>query len=673
MQASDFKLKLIRNSGLFDADWYSENNPDVELSGLDPAEHYLLFGGKLGRDPSPRFNAAVYLSRNEAVTEAGDNPLLHFVSTRESRHSSDSLLQSTPQPPTFMLDQQFPYRPHLQGLVNRFRTRIAAERNGKDYEQIEKIIDLPFYLQRYADLVRANINPVAHYVAHGRRERRQLWPHFNPRNYVARNPDIAKDSRDVHIHYLEEGRSQLRANNDYEIGSDAFTQYCEAFGYDQMTLDQARCEKQIALRESLERGKLGEMVSKAAQIEPLIAHGWLASLTPGLSPLRSETTLRFMSAMKRMHAEAEFRPAKAVVLIPWCHVSGATRVAGFLADALARIHDPRDIVIIRTETSEMDFPEWFPEGVRHIDFAAHAGQLKDDIRNRLLVSILRSLKVEHIFNVNSRTFWEALSAYGTPLSQKASIYSYLFCSEVDNYGNVGGYPVRRFLPTFESHTRFFLDSDYLLDQLTQRFRLPPSQRQRLLKLATPLSGSPEQAPTPVETPSRARQVFWASRFDRQKRVDVVYAIARSMPDVMFRMWGKPVLDRSIAALDVPKNVQHEGTYQNFTDLPLHECDAWLYTAEWDGVPNILLDVAAAGIPLVGSLAGGTSEVLRDGVSAPVADVANAQDYVDALRNIFADPTAARGKSAELRRQILEERTTEAYTDHVCAAMENPIA
>ena len=668
MLVDNLELDLIRNSGLFDATWYSRQNPDVATSGLDPAEHFLWIGGKLGRNPSATFDCASYLAKHEELSANGENPLVHYLRSGANRVSVHAQLITDAPPPSFTPDQQFPYRPHLQSLVNRFRARISAERNGADYEQIEKIIDLPFYLQRYADLVRANINPVAHYVAHGRRERRQLWPHFSPKAYVDRNPDLAKELRDVHIHYLEEGRAQLRGSG-YEIGSPAFAEYCDAFGYDRAKLDQAWREKQISLRESLERGKLGEMVSKAAQIEPLIAHGWLASLTPGLSPLRSDTTLRFMTAMKRMHGEAGFRPAKVVVLIPWCHVSGATRVAGFLADALARIHDPSDIAVIRTETSEMDFPEWFPEGVRHIDFAACAGSLKDDVRHRLLISILRSLKAEQIYNVNSRTFWDALDAYGTPLGQKARIYSYLFCSEIDNYGNVAGYPVRRFLPTFKFHTRFFVDSDFLLDQLAERFMLPPAKRRCLVKLATPLSSTPAQSPTPSEKPGRPRQVFWASRFDRQKRVDVVYAIARSMPEVTFRMWGKPVLDRSVAALKVPENVRHEGTYQSFTELPLEECDAWLYTAEWDGVPNILLDVASAGIPLVGSLAGGTSEVLRAGVSAPIADIENANNYANALRAIFADPAAARRKAVDLRNQILEERTAETYTDQVRAAME----
>ena len=44
--------RLLR-SGLFDPNWYLEQNPDVAKSGMNPAKHYLLHGASEGRNPSP--------------------------------------------------------------------------------------------------------------------------------------------------------------------------------------------------------------------------------------------------------------------------------------------------------------------------------------------------------------------------------------------------------------------------------------------------------------------------------------------------------------------------------------------------------------------------------------------------------------------------------------------
>jgi len=72
-------LTLVRSTAIFDPDWYIAHNPDVAASGMDPAEHYLQFGGAEGRDPGPDFSAAFYLATYPDVADAGLDPLLHFL------------------------------------------------------------------------------------------------------------------------------------------------------------------------------------------------------------------------------------------------------------------------------------------------------------------------------------------------------------------------------------------------------------------------------------------------------------------------------------------------------------------------------------------------------------------------------------------------------------------
>jgi lipopolysaccharide biosynthesis protein/FMN phosphatase YigB (HAD superfamily) len=71
-------LALIRNSLLFDPDFYLEKNLDVSESGVDPAEHYLRYGAFEGRDPGPIFSTQEYLRRNPDVAAAKVNALLHY-------------------------------------------------------------------------------------------------------------------------------------------------------------------------------------------------------------------------------------------------------------------------------------------------------------------------------------------------------------------------------------------------------------------------------------------------------------------------------------------------------------------------------------------------------------------------------------------------------------------
>jgi hypothetical protein len=71
-------LEAIRNSLFFNSAHYLETNPDVRAAGVDAAFHYLVHGGREGRDPGPFFSTKAHLARYPDVAEAGLNALLHY-------------------------------------------------------------------------------------------------------------------------------------------------------------------------------------------------------------------------------------------------------------------------------------------------------------------------------------------------------------------------------------------------------------------------------------------------------------------------------------------------------------------------------------------------------------------------------------------------------------------
>ena len=70
-------IKLIENSVLFDADWYKKTYGLGKY--LDAAKHYLEVGWREGKEPSPFFSTADYLTKNHDVRDADVNALLHFL------------------------------------------------------------------------------------------------------------------------------------------------------------------------------------------------------------------------------------------------------------------------------------------------------------------------------------------------------------------------------------------------------------------------------------------------------------------------------------------------------------------------------------------------------------------------------------------------------------------
>jgi chondroitin synthase len=72
-------IKEIKESRLFDESWYLGCYQDVKKMDMDPIEHYLRIGWKMGRDPSDKFSTIGYLEHYKDVELSGLNPLLHYI------------------------------------------------------------------------------------------------------------------------------------------------------------------------------------------------------------------------------------------------------------------------------------------------------------------------------------------------------------------------------------------------------------------------------------------------------------------------------------------------------------------------------------------------------------------------------------------------------------------
>jgi len=120
------ELALIQASGLFDPGWYLEHYPDVINSRMDPARHYLLFGGFEGRDPGPNFSSSWYLDQYADVKTAGINPLVHYMQYGKSEMRAAS-------PQIHNTSEEFVKESSLDSDVNQLTVFTICSRNFTAY------------------------------------------------------------------------------------------------------------------------------------------------------------------------------------------------------------------------------------------------------------------------------------------------------------------------------------------------------------------------------------------------------------------------------------------------------------------------------------------------------------------------------------------------------------
>jgi glycosyltransferase involved in cell wall biosynthesis len=289
------------------------------------------------------------------------------------------------------------------------------------------------------------------------------------------------------------------------------------------------------------------------------------------------------------------------------------------------------------------------------------------VAQRSLVELIRSFHADAVVNINSRLFYEAMVSFGPALAASERLFSVFFCGEQTPRGNWVGYPFRNFYRTVDQLTGVITDSAHWRDWFLDTYQVGPSTAARMHVFDAPVDRSlPVVEPRPRPSGRRPR-VYWAGRWDRQKRIDLVRAIARRMPDVDFLMWGEPVLGGDSPAR-MPDNVHVQGRYGHISELDLADADAWLYTSAWDGVPSQLLEVGLTGVPVVASDVGGTSEVLSPDDGWLVPGDAGPEAYEEALRDVLADPVEAGRRARALRERLLRERSERAFAAQVTTVL-----
>jgi hypothetical protein len=104
-----------------------------------------------------------------------------------------------------------PPRPALPTrLALRLLPRLRRRRNLELIRQCG-LFDPEWYRAAYPDVAAAGLDPAAHFLDHGARERRDPGPHFDTAHYLHLYPDIAAGALNPLVHYVIAGRAEQRS------------------------------------------------------------------------------------------------------------------------------------------------------------------------------------------------------------------------------------------------------------------------------------------------------------------------------------------------------------------------------------------------------------------------------------------------------------------------------
>ena len=108
-------------------------------------------------------------------------------------------------------------------------------------------------------------------------------------------------------------------------------------------------------------------------------------------------------------------------------------------------------------------------------------------------------------------------------------------------------------------------------------------------------------------------------------------------------------------------LHYRGAFKSIDELPIDKYDTFLYTSRSDGLPNILLEMSARGIPIIASDAGGVGDFIKPNQTGLlIKEQNNPEPYLDALQYASSHPSEMT-KLAKGARTLCEKRHSfEAY-------------
>jgi glycosyltransferase involved in cell wall biosynthesis len=373
------------------------------------------------------------------------------------------------------------------------------------------------------------------------------------------------------------------------------------------------------------------------------------------SPLEHRGRWRSTTGMSpgSLALAADDGPYAAVIVTPRCGIGGSEKVMREMIASIERLTGlPSLMIVADTEVA----PELLPPGGICLPNLGFRGEpflrSATTARATALRDLILQIDTPRVICINSFA-GNALLMEGALQKEGIKVASAMFCEAVGPGGAIEGY-IQIVDWLIDAGVTLFTDNHHIARMMSSL-----SFYDDTVVLSVPEAAN--DAPPP-----RGGRVLWAGRIDTQKRPDLLVEIARASPDLVYEVWGVPLLSADAIMADIlaQPNIEFRGAFDGFAGIDKTDVGCLLYTSAYDGTPNLLLEAMACGLACVSTAVGGIPDLMADGRGVLVAADAPAQAYVDALRRVLGDRAEREAIVERSRAYIRRERTKDIFDQTV---------
>lgn len=372
---------------------------------------------------------------------------------------------------------------------------------------------------------------------------------------------------------------------------------------------------------------------------------------------------------------ARHGPVSHVIALPFLATGGAERVALNFAQAIRASRPDNSVLIIVTDRPTVSEGIELPEGVALLVLdSVSDGPQSYENKQWLLEDLIRAIRPYTFHNINSEVAWQLILARGERLANMTKLFASIFAFQfAPNGKSKTGYAAYFLKPGLPHLVGLLSDNQRFVRDASIEYALEPSEAGKLHAVYNPVRTSGESlAPSfgarlkelASRSPKRRLRILWAGRLDEEKRVDLLLELIARADFADFYVYGQAVVNAEMVLPSCP-NVFYKGPFSTPEELVRDIVyDAFVFTSRWEGMPNILLEVGALGVPVIAPTVGGVGELVGEYTGYPLSERPEVSDYLNALEQVRRQPQEAAERAQTLKRLIDRRHSWAAFTSAV---------
>ncbi len=334
-----------------------------------------------------------------------------------------------------------------------------------------------------------------------------------------------------------------------------------------------------------------------------------------------------------------------IFIVPWIVLGGADKVLLNYIKALQEAHANWQITVITTLTAKNLWQDRLPKNVDVIDFGNITQDLGygSNLQHMILTRLLIQLQCNKIHIINSDLGYKWVRLHPALAKSHFEIYASVFANGLIVDADTGmkswwGYDDPHLARIYSIVKKVFTDNQNYIDEM---IKTDAFDARKLKVIHQPVDLPANLQKRINRDKTQPLKILWASRITFSKNPELLVRIAQKLDATKFRISAFGCMGSDYQNFVFPVDLQtldYKGPFDGLHSLKLENYDLLLYTSYCDGMPNVLLEAAAEGLPILASNVGGINDFVKDGETGfLVNEIDNEDKYVEILEQVYRKP------------------------------------